>query len=92
VNRFWFLKLSWFSFDFRQLFKILVCFMPNLLRDSQSLGELTTESAVLEFSVFWVSGPLRNTAKCVNISRRFLESPRMIDTDSAVLREYSSTT
>ncbi len=31
------------------------------------------------FSLFWVSGPPRNAAKGVNTSRRFVESPRMID-------------
>ncbi len=31
------------------------------------------------FFFFWVSGPPRNTAKGVNISRRFYKSPRMID-------------
>jgi hypothetical protein len=31
------------------------------------------------FSVSWVSGPPINAATCVNHSRRFLESPRMIE-------------
>jgi hypothetical protein len=31
------------------------------------------------FYFFWVSGPPRNTTKGVNTSRRFVESPRMID-------------
>jgi hypothetical protein len=31
------------------------------------------------FSLFWVSGPPRKAAKGVNTSRRFYESPRMID-------------
>jgi hypothetical protein len=44
------------------------------------------------FLVFWVSGPRRNTAECVNHSRRSLESPRMIYNCFAVLQEYSKTT
>ncbi len=43
------------------------------------IKELTIESAVLQFSFFWVSGPPRNAAKGVNTSRRLVESPRMID-------------
>ncbi len=31
------------------------------------------------FSLFWVSGPSRNTAKGVNTVQRFVESPRTID-------------
>ncbi len=53
-------------------------FMPNLLGESTNLQEgLTTQFAVLQF--FWVSGSPRNAAKSVNTSRRFVESPRMID-------------
>ncbi len=43
-------------------------FMPNWLK---------TEFAVLQF--FLVSGPPRNAAKGVSTSRRFVESPSMIE-------------
>jgi hypothetical protein len=65
-------KLLWRSFDFWQLFLFLVRFIPNLLGDSTNLREgLTTESVVLQ----WRAAEL-----LVNHSRRFYESPRIIDT------------
>jgi hypothetical protein len=47
------LKLLCCSFDFWQLFSVLVQFIPILLGDSMNLSEgLTTEFVVLKFSFF----------------------------------------
>jgi hypothetical protein len=54
------------SVDFRHPIEVLMCFIPNLLRDSTNLQKgFTTESTVLQFSFFWVSSPPRNAAKLI---------------------------
>jgi hypothetical protein len=49
----------------------------EILRISEKDWQLSKRFS--NFSLFWVSGPPRNAAKGVNNSRRFYESPRMID-------------
>jgi hypothetical protein len=49
----------------------------EILRISEKVWQLSPRFS--NFSFFWVSGPPRKAAKGVNTSRRFYESPRMID-------------
>ncbi len=68
-NRFWFFNFKEGSLIWDSYFKYWCV----------SRQVLTTEFAVLQFSLFWVSGPPRNAVKGVNTSRIFVKSPRMID-------------
>jgi hypothetical protein len=78
-NRFWF-----FSFkEIHTIFDSQFLYWFILYPTSTSLREgLTTESAVLQFSFLWVSSPLRNAAKDVNTSWRFIVSPGIISIES----------
>ncbi len=81
-NRFWFLILKrvlWFKTVILSIdaFHAKPSRRFYELRISEKDWQLSSRFS--NFSFFWVSGPPRNAAKGVNYSRRFVESPRMID-------------
>ncbi len=76
-----------FSLNFKEDCFILDSYFKYWCVSCQTFSEIRRisekdwqlSSRFSNFSLFWVSGPLRNAAKGVNTSRRFVESPRMID-------------
>ncbi len=79
-NRFWFLNFKDVSSILNSYFKywcVSYQTFSEICRIFEKDWQLSTQFS--NFSLFWVSGSLRNAAKGVNTSRRFVESPRMID-------------
>ncbi len=79
-NCFWFLSLKDVSSILNSYFKyrcVSYQTFSEICRISEKVWQLSMWFS--NFSLFWVSGSARNTAKGVNTSRRFVESPRMID-------------
>ncbi len=79
-NRCWFLNFKEGSLILCSYFKdrcVPYQTFSEILRISEKNWQLSLRFS--NFSSFWVSGPPRNAAKGVNTSRRFYESPRMID-------------
>ncbi len=79
-NRFSLLNFKEGSLIFDSYFKYLCVScqtFSEICRISEKDWQLS--SRFFNFSLFWVSGPPRNAANGVNTSRRFVESPRMID-------------
>jgi hypothetical protein len=79
-NRFWFLNFKDVSSILDSNFKywrVPYQIFSEICRISEKDWQLITRFS--NFSLFWVSVSPRNAAKGVNTSRRFVESPRMID-------------
>jgi hypothetical protein len=79
-NRYWFLNFKEDSSILNSYFKywcVPYQTFSEIRRISENDWQLSPRFS--NFSFFWVSGPPRNAAKGVNTSRRFVESPRMID-------------
>jgi hypothetical protein len=79
-NRFSFLNFKEGSLILDSYFKYW-CILCQSFSEIRRISEKDWQpsSWFSNFSLFWVSGPSRNAAKGVNTSRRFVESPRMID-------------
>jgi hypothetical protein len=79
-NRFWFWNFKDVSSILDSNFKYW-CVPYQTFSEIRRISEKDWQlsSRFSNFSIFWVSGSPRNAAKGVNTSRRFLESPRMID-------------
>ncbi len=79
-NRYWFLNFKEGSSILDSYFKYwcvpyqTFSEIPRISEKDWQLGPRFSN-----FSFFWVSGSPRNAAKGVNTSRRFVESPRMIN-------------
>jgi hypothetical protein len=79
-NHFWFLNFKDASSIFDSNFKywcVSYQTFSEIRRISKKDWQLSTRFS--NFSLFWVSGSLRNAAKGDNTSRRFIEPLRMID-------------
>jgi hypothetical protein len=79
-NRYWFLNFKEGSSILDSYFKYW-CVPYQTFSEIRRIPEKDWQLSprFSNFSFFWVSGPLRNATKGINTSRRFVESPRMID-------------